>query len=170
MTRPVARRTAPSSGPRSGRGSRRRGRPTGRRPCRTSRPPLASSRSPRTRPPRVGINHSWDGPGFQQPVLAGGHLDDDLALVSGLVGQHRLAATSPIAKMCGRGPHLPADPDEAAAIDGDAGLLGADQLAVGLRPTATRIRSKVSVAGAFGPSKYTGQVRRSAPGRPSPSS
>ena len=80
----------------------------------------------------------------------------DAALVHGLVGEHRLPDDVADGEDVGNvGPHLPIDRDEAAFVDRDAGVLGADRFAVGLRPTATRILSKVSVAGALPPSKWT---------------
>ncbi len=69
--------------------------------------------------------------------MAARDLGRDLALVRGLVRQHRLADDVADGEdVVDVGAHLAVDGDEAALVDGDAGRLGADQLAV--RPAADR--------------------------------
>src|SRR6185369_5885831 len=80
----------------------------------------------------------------------------DLGLVHRLVRQHRLADHVPDREdVRHASPHLLAHRDEAGRIHGHPGPFGPYQGTVGRRPTATRIRSKVSVAGALAPSNET---------------
>jgi hypothetical protein len=86
----------------------------------------------------------------------GGRLGRDLALVGRLVRQHRLAHhVADGEDVRDVGPLLLVDRDVAALVHDHARVLGPDQPAVRPAPDATRILSKVSVAGALPPSKLT---------------
>ena len=82
---------------------------------------------------RVRVGHGRDHPGVECAVLAGGHLRGHPALVRGLVGQHGRTGNIPDSEYAGHVGALPVvHRDEALLIDPDAGIGGADLVAVGL--------------------------------------
>ena len=83
----------------------------------------------------VGVGHRRDHRGVEEARHAGRDLGGDLALVHRLVRQHRLADDVADGEDVRHvGALLLVDRDEAALVDEHAGVLGADQLAVGPPP------------------------------------
>ena len=81
---------------------------------------------------RIGVGDRRDLAGVEERLLAGGGLGCDVAFVHRLVRQHRLADDIADGEDVRHvGAHLLVDFDEAAIGDGDTGLVGVDQLAIG---------------------------------------
>ena len=106
----------------------------------------------------VGVGHRRDLARIEERRLAVRRLGRDMRLVHRLVRQHRLADDVADGEDVRHvGAHLLVDLDEAAIGDRDAGLVGADLLAVraAARPPPAPGRRPAARSGAFSPSKLT---------------